>query len=164
MNSLTILETLLKGKDSCELGKTDSDGNNIFVTIKLRNSISNEDFTNPIIDSLPKQYIDLLLYSNGMELFNYNDIDGLELLSINEIEKYTRYAKKTFEEQWQDNIIIFAKIIGEDNYLGFRKTTEGYAIIDCYFEELPNEWRVIAESFDSFLEKYLLSYGDKYWI
>ena len=85
-----------------------------------------------------------------MELFNYDNLDGIKLLSLQEIEKYTNYCKNTFEEDWQDNIIIFAKIIGEDNYLGFRMKENYYEIIDCYFEESPSEWAVIAYEFDEF--------------
>ena len=113
---------------------------------------------------IPKQYIEFLLYSNGMELYNYDNIDGLKLLSIQELETHTDYSINTFEDDWQDNILIFAKIIGEDNYLGFRINDQYCEIIDCYFEQMPSDWEVIDGTFDEFLTKYLISNGNKYWI
>ena len=113
---------------------------------------------------MPKEYMEFLSFSNGMELFNYDEIDGVKLLSLNEIENYTSYGKNTFEEDWQDNVLFFAKIIGEDNYLGFRMKENKYEVIDCYFEELPSEWNIVAESFDDFLEKYITNNGEKFWI
>jgi hypothetical protein len=99
-----------------------------------------------------------------MELFNYDNLDGLKLLSLQEIEQYTKYCKNTFEEDWQDNIIIFAKIIGEDNYLGFKLNDNNYEIIDCYFEEMPSDWESIGCQFDEFLKKYITEKGNKFWI
>jgi len=39
-----------------------------------------------------------------------------------------------------------------------------YSIIDCYFEEIPENWKVITTSFDEFLVKFLLEQGKKYWL
>ena len=69
-----------------------------------------------------------------------------------------------FEEDWLEDIIIFAKIIGEDNYLGFKKNENDYDILDCYFEESPREWKIISNDLDAFLVEYLRKHGEKYWI
>lgn len=164
MNSIEIIKYMMNGKNSCELKKKDSEGNVVIVVNKINMPINIGESHNWLMNYLPQQYIEFLYFSNGMELFNYDDVDGLELLSIQEIEKYTQYAKKTFDEYWLDNIIIFGKIIGEDNYLGFRVLDNSYEILDCYFEDLPKDWKKIEGSFDSFLQKYLLSYGEKFWI
>lgn len=122
------------------------------------------DVENNIGCEIPSDYVEFLLFSAGMELFNYDNIDGLELLGVQGIQKYTLYSKNTFEEDWINNIIIFGKIIGEDNYLGFKIELEGYSIIDCYFEQLPIEWTTIGDSFDDFILDYITSLGNKFWI
>ncbi len=164
MKSIDLLKKMLDGKDYCEVEKKDSEGNYISVTVRKNQSYNSNKNQIALIDIIPKQYVEFLLFSDGMELFNYDNLDGIKLLSLQEIEKYTNYCKNTFEEDWQDNIIIFAKIIGEDNYLGFRMKENYYEIIDCYFEESPSEWAVIAYEFDEFLEKYITEKGEKYWI
>lgn len=164
MKSIEMLDTLLGERDSCKVEKKDSLGNYISVTIKKNEPINNYEYESPLLDMMPKEYMEFLTFSNGMELFNYDEIDGVKLLSLREIENYTSYGKNTFEEDWQDNILFFAKIIGEDNYLGFRMKENKYEVIDCYFEELPSEWNIVAESFDDFLEKYITNNGEKFWI
>jgi hypothetical protein len=116
------------------------------------------------MDTIPTQYIELLKFSDGIELYNYENVDGLVLFGLNEMIHYTQYAKNTYDEEWQDNIVIFAKIIGEDNYLGFRIKDYKYEILDCYFEEAPLEWRTISNDFDDFLVKYIHMNGEKFWI
>ena len=158
---------MLHGMESCDLYKKDSRGNNIIVKLKKNPPTNIEDIgtvERQIKLLIPKQYIEFLLFSNGMELYNYDNIDGLKLLSLQEIEMYTAYSRNTFEEDWQDNILIFGKIIGEDNYLGFKIYEEYYEIVDCYFEQLPSEWETIDGTFDGFLTKYLTGNGNKYWI
>lgn len=116
---------------------------------------------------IPGSYVEFLSVYNGAKLFEQDGIAGLQLLSGREVLHYTQYAQNTFEEEWDDKIIIFAKMIGEDNYLGFKILNEDngdYVVLDCYFEESPKEWRVIADSFDEFLSEYLLSNGKKFWI
>lgn len=155
---------MLDGRDFCEIEKNDSNGNCISVTVKKNQSLNSQKSKSALIDSIPDQYVEFLLFSDGMELFNYDNLDGLKLLSLQEIEQYTNYCKNTFEEDWQDNIIIFAKIIGEDNYLGFRLYDNCYEVIDCYFEELPSDWEVIDGQFDDFLKNYITGKGNKFWI
>lgn len=163
MKSIEMLKTLLCGREFCRVERKDSAGNYISVTIKKYEPIIMKSESS-LLDMIPKEYMEFLLFSNGMELFNYDDIDGVKLLSLQEIEKFTSYGKNTFEEDWQDNVLFFAKIIGEDNYLGFRMKENNYEVIDCYFEELPSEWSAVAENFDDFLEEYITRNGEKFWI
>ncbi len=164
MKTIEILKGLFDGKNWCKVEKKDTEGSTISVTFKKNDPINNSKFESSLLYIIPKEYVELLSFSNGMELFNYDDIDGLKLLSLQEIENYTSYGKKTFEEDWQDNILFFAKIIGEDNYLGFRIDGNKYEIVDCYFEELPSEWRSVSDKLDDFLEKYIVKNGEMFWI
>ena len=164
MKSIKLLIKLFEGKKNCELKIKDSNGNEIITYNTKKDGIKISDKEYGLIDLLPRQYVDLLCFSDGIELFNYDNIDGLKLLGLDEIEKYTNYSKNTYEEDWDDDIIIFAKIIGEDNYLGFRKKEYGYDILDCYFEELPSDWEIISSDFDEFLVRFLSEEGNKFWI
>ena len=164
MKCIELLESILKGKNNCIISKKDAEGKNISTIINKNPAYNDCRKDYNFIKIIPKEYVDFLSFSNGMELYNYDDIDGVRLLSLEEMEEYTLYAKNTFEDNWQDNILIFAKIIGEDSYLGFKLYEMKYEIVDCYFEVLPSEWSVIGENFDDFLQKYISKNGDKYWI
>lgn len=164
MQSIETIKTLLAGDEFRKLTIKDSDGNDIVVTIAINNPICMNEFNGYSVNKLPKQYVELLAFANGMELYNYDNIDGIKLLSLDEVQSYTQYAKNIIEEKWQESIIIFGKIIGEDNYLAFRVEDEGYVILDCYFDEIPENWKAISNDFDTFLLKYLVLNGEKYWL
>lgn len=168
VKSIEILKQINENKKEHFFTKTDNRGNTICVVNKTADS-ANEEELQYIMDvcRIPSSYVNFLSIYNGAKLFDYDGIDGLQLLSSKEILPYTQYAKNTFGEEWDDKIIIFAKMIGEDNYLGFKmpdNDSDNYVILDCYFEECPEDWRIIETSFDDFLSKYLLSNGKKYWI
>ena len=164
MKSINLLKQILDGKKNCKITINDSEGNEIITSISICSGVEKSEKNEQMMKLLPKQYVDILQFSDGIELFNYDNIDGIKLLSIKEIEKYTQYSRNTFEEDWLEDIIIFAKIIGEDNYLGFKKNENDYDILDCYFEELPMEWKIISNDLDVFLVEYIRKHGEKYWI
>ena len=168
MISIEILAKMNENKKEHIFSKTDSIGNIITVVNKTEEAASKAEIQQLInLGQIPDSYVEFLTVYNGAKLFDYEGIDGLQLLGTKEILQYTQYAKNTFEEEWDESIIIFAKIIGEDNYLGFKMRDSDrnkYVILDCYFEECPKEWRVIDISFDDFLSKYLLINGCKFWV
>ena len=164
MQSIETIKTLLAGEKYRELTIKESDGNDIVVTIVVNSPICKDEFNAYSANILPEQYVELLTFANGMELFNYDNIDGIKLLGLDEVQSYTQYAKNIYEDNWQESIIIFGKIIGEENYLGFRVKDGGYEILDCYFDEIPENWKVISNDFDAFLHKYIILNGEKYWL
>ena len=168
MISIEILNKMNENKRAHIFTKVDSNGNVITVTNTMAEPASEGEIQYMISNSwVPDSYKEFLSICNGARLFEYEGIDGLQLLSVREVLKYTQYAKNTFEEEWDESIIIFAKIIGEDNYLGFQMRDNDRrqsVVLDCYFEERPEEWRIIASSFDEFFSKYLLTNGSKFWI
>jgi len=114
--------------------------------------------------NLPKEYKDFLVLYDGARLYDYDGLDGFQLLGCNEIVKANSFAKATFEEEWKDNLMIFAKYIGESNYLAFDTSNENKNVIDCYFEELPVDWSIIAKNFNEFIALLIESDGNKYWL
>lgn len=166
MVSLEILANMNENKNEHKFLKLDSYGNNITVINKTEKAATKDEIRYlQNMCQVPDCYVEFLTICNGARLFDYEGIDGLQLLGTREVLQYTKYVQNTFEEEWDERIIIFAKIIGEDNYLGFRVSENNqYVILDCYFEEGPDNWRIIEGSFDDFLSKYLLSGGNKFWI
>ncbi len=116
-------------------------------------------------DLLPQDYIDFLIYTNGADFFNYDNLDGFRFFNSISIVKQNAFQKENYAEYWQDNIILFCDCIGEGNFLGFRILDDGtYQILDCFHEQIPDEWKPFGTSFDFFLEELIDRKGSKYWL
>lgn len=167
MLGLDRLEKIVDGRTDFHVVKKDSEGKNIEVTFQLNPSASYNEIVymeQSIGKILPKEYKEFLLLYNGARLYDYEGIDGFQLLSCSEIVKANSLAKATFEEDWNDYLIIFAKYIGESNYLAFNISDDNQNVIDCYFEELPSDWVSIAKNFNEFLLSLFEFSGNKYWL
>ncbi|AOR22468.1 SMI1/KNR4 family protein [Clostridium taeniosporum] len=160
------VEKILKLKDNLidlKLNIFDSEGNSIEVGFNFNNPATENEITyveNKLNFKFPKSFINFLETFNGCTLFNYKELDGLIILSTNDFIKINNYLINTFEEDWNSELIIFAKYIGEDNYLAFN----GEKIIDCFTEELPSEWRIISNDFNQFIDEFIENDGAKYWL
>lgn len=167
MNAAKKLEKIMQGSKSIKLYKKDSEDNQIEVINSIEEPGTLEDILKIetyLQKKLPADYKEFLLQYNGARLFDYEQLDGMKLLGTADMCKVNDYAKATFEEDWDSNILIFAKYIGEDNYLGFYMDKGKNIIIDCFFEELPEDWEVISENFDEFLFKFIELQGHKFWL
>lgn len=166
MSGLEKLNLLVGQKETLELEKNDSDGNRICVSFKMNLASSTEkveDIEKLIGREFPTDYRRFLNKYNGARLYDYDGIDGFVILGCEEIVKANNFAKATFEEDWPSHLLVFAKYIGESNYLAFNMLQEN-SVVDCYFEEIPRNWSVIANSFDDFLDRLIGSEGNKYWL
>ena len=165
MNFKVLIDTLQELK----LQKLDCDGKKIEVRFELNEPANLDDIMNverKMGVELPDSYKEFLTNYNGARIFDYDGLDGFIILGTKDILKANEFAKATFEEDWLESIIIFAKYIGESNYLGFdcSKDDREYVVIDCFFEELPEDWSEIAINFDEFLEKIVEQQGKKFWL
>lgn len=115
-------------------------------------------------NKLPTEFIEFLKIYNGCTLFNVNDIGGFQIFSDDQLVRENKFQKLNFEDDWDDNVIIFCSCIGDGDYIGFHLSNDGYEIIDCFGEEIPLNWRPIEPSFDIFLEKLIDHKGEKYWL
>ena len=167
MKSIEMLREILANQNNINIKKHDGEGNIIFVVINVEKPSDTNMITkieNELKKSLPNEYIEFLLEYNGGRLFDFEGLDGIKLFGTNEIVKVNNYSKLTFEDDWFDDVTIFAKYIGEDNYLGFKYFNDNYYVVDCYFEELPQDWKIIANNFDEFLTLLIEEKGHKYWL
>ena len=116
-------------------------------------------------NDLPRDYIDFLKIANGCTLFNYDDLDGFQFFGTQELGKENMEMKKSYEDDWDNSVIVFCTILGEGNHIGFKILDESsYQILDCFHEYVPAQWEVIGNSFDTFLEKLIDLKGEKYWL
>jgi hypothetical protein len=114
---------------------------------------------------LPNEYQYFLRYFNGGILFEYDDIVGFKFLGSNEFIQENEFRKEGFGEYWDNNVILFCYLVGIGECIGFRfKVTKDYEIVHCFMDVLPNEWLVIGNSFDEFIENLIQEKGKEYWL
>lgn len=167
MQGLVKLNEIVANRQEFQLKKLDSEGNEINVVFRM-NLAADQNQIKTLNDSienrLPIQYKAFLTQYNGARMYDYEGLDGFQFLSCDELISANSFAKATFEEDWDNNLLIFAKYIGESNYLAFDTSSKEERVIDCYFEEMPSDWSIIASNFDEFLQLLLESDGGKYWL
>jgi len=72
---------------------------------------------------------------------------------------------EVYEEDWDEKITVFCQLIGEGDFISFKQNeNQGYQILDCFHEEIPQNWQEITDSFEQFLEKLLELRGERYWL
>ncbi len=168
MEGIQSIERLMNKLENSYYEKIDEEGNKIKVSFKFNTKASINDIQ--LIEEemglkLPNPFKEFLLKFNGAKLFDYDGLDGFMIYGTENIAKANEYAKATFDDDWNEDLIIFAKYIGESNYLAFKRTEKDeYNIIDCFFEEMPSEWRTIESSFDKFIYSLIKNDGRKYWL
>jgi SMI1 / KNR4 family (SUKH-1) len=114
------------------------------------------------IYNLPNEYFDLLRFSNGMVLFNLDDIDGFEFFSTDQIIKENNLLAESEEEKWTGEIIIFCSILGEGNYIAF--DLRNNVLLDGFHEFFSEDWEPIELSLNEFLSRLIELKGDKFWL
>jgi hypothetical protein len=169
MNFIRNFEKLLDSLSDSTLEKYDSAGNKIKVKFSAESGASMEEIyvlENKLNIKLPETFRTFLNNHNGAVLYNYENLDGFKIYGTNELIEANNFAKNTFEEDWDNDNIIFAKYIGESNYIAFKVSKEKfeYPVIDCYFEELPDSWKIIDVNFANFLDALIENNGKKYWL
>jgi len=163
---LANLKLLVRNLENGYLMKKDSDGKLIQVKFDLNKPLDFHELVEAkLMNSikLPESYESFLQTYNGGKLYNYENLDGYKLLSIDEIKRITNDVATAYEDDWLENILIFAEIIGEGNYLAF-DFSRNCAILDCYHEEIPKNWSTICKDFDTWLNKLIESNGEKFWL
>ena len=112
--------------------------------------------------SFPDVFYELLKFSNGMELFNYKDLDGYAFYTVDKLIKENKGLIKTYEEKWTGEILVFCEILGEGNYIAVNLATG--QILDGFHEVDPGQWTVISPNLMDFLEKLIKLKGEKFWL
>lgn len=121
----------------------------------------------PLINNLklPDEYLDFLQLCDGCELFKYEELGGFWFMGTSEIQSENRIAKETYSEFWTDDLIVFCESIVDGDYLAFKIISENeYHILDGYHDDVPNNWKIIGESFYEVLEKIIDSKGKRFWL
>ena len=169
MDYIDRFQGLLASLTDSILVKNDSQGNRIEVCFYVESGANLKEISSlesKLDVKLPKTFIEFLKNFNGARLYDYEGLDGFQIFGTSELIDANNFAKNTFEEDWSNDIVVFAKYIGESNYLGFmvEREVNEYPIVDCFFEELPSDWKIIDTSFSSFMNNLLDKEGQKYWL
>ncbi len=167
MQGLNKLIEIAANRQEFHLEILDSDGKQVNVAFIMKPGADESQIqilNNGIGNRLPVLYKKFLKQYNGARLYDYKGLGGFQFLGCDEIIHANNFAKATFEDDWNDSLLVFAKYIGECNYLAFDTSSKDERVIDCFFEELPRDWNVIASNFDSFLQMLIESEGSLYWL
>ncbi len=113
---------------------------------------------------IPNEYIEFWKNWNGCILFDLEQQAGFRFFSTYEIENETISFKEIYGDDWDESIIVFCAVLGAGDFIGFRKNTEDYTIVDCCHDELPQSWKVISESFSDFMTQLLEHRGASFWL
>jgi len=114
---------------------------------------------------LPEDYCDFLQIFDGCTLFKYQDLGGFEFLGTKDIAKENVIQQQTYLEDWDNNLIVFCRLIADGDFISFRsRNDDKYDILDCYHDEIPEKWTVIGNSFDGFLERLIIERGRRFWL
>jgi hypothetical protein len=114
---------------------------------------------------LPRDYLDFLQTFNGCTIFEYKDLGGFSFLGINEIVKENEIQRQTYEEDWDNCLTAFCNIIGDGDLLCFRmQPNNSYEILDGYHDDSPQNWNMISNSFNDFLERLIDEKGRRFWV
>jgi len=123
-----------------------------------------QDLENIIGIKLPESIINIYLSFNGAEFFNYDNIDGFRLFSLENIRNEIENAKIIYEKSWDCSIILLMEMIGEGNLIGIKTKDNKELVVDCFHEVDPKEWKVIEQNIDVFMKKLFHNDGRKYWL
>jgi hypothetical protein len=111
---------------------------------------------------LPEEFIDLFRFSNGLELYRLDDIDGYKFFSTEEMISENRILQQTYDEEWLPNRIAFCVILGEGNFLAIDLNNN--SILDGFHEDPPIEWNKISNNLNDFLKELIDLNGKKFWL
>ena len=169
MTSINYLNNLIASLENSKMKKYDEDNIQIEVSFTFNQPADIKEikkFETQLNVKLPNSFKHFLSSYNGARIYDYDNIDGFILFGISEIINLNKLAQATFDEDWNDKILIYGKYIGENNYLGFYVEDDysEYKVIDCYFDDVPNNWRIIAKDFDDFIKQIVENNGNKYWL
>jgi len=138
------------------------------VTFEKNSSATLQDIASMSADTkikLPKYYLDFLQLFDGCVLFKYQDLGGFEFLGTKDISKETELQRQTYEEDWDDSLTVFCRLICDGDFISFRNKSDGsYDILDCYHDDIPANWTTITNSFENFLERLVDEKGKRYWL
>lgn len=116
---------------------------------------------------LPKDMVDFYQTFDGARLFSAND-PAYRILALAELQPVSRLILGEDDTEGTERWIAFCDV-RDGNYVAADLTSPAHFrcdILDCFHETFPdrNYIKVIADSFQQFLDQALLSSGQLYWL
>jgi hypothetical protein len=113
--------------------------------------------------TLPSDFLRFWEFSNGANLFvNESGLHGVGIASTGRIGELQRDEEEFYGAAAMAPYAVFARVNGAGDFLVFELETG--RVLDGVHAEQPPEWRVIAESFTEWLERFTEASGRYYWI
>jgi hypothetical protein len=94
-------------------------------------------------------------------------LDEYQILTIPDIANTLVELENIYEELWDDSFLPFAYVIGVGDYVAFNLSKEdetGIAIVDCFHELPPSEWKEICFGLENWLLKMVETHFRPYWM
>lgn len=169
--SLVALQTLLDGRSSMKVihpGGFVWDASFTFELPASEDAVA--DLENKLPTALPASYRAFLLHHDGAILYCDDAFGqwGYKLYGTNELLDRNAAWRQMYGEDWLSSMIVFAETIGDLDLLAFDTTYEhvirpDYVVVDGDSAKRPTEWRVIVQSFATWLDRLIVAQGAKYW-
>jgi hypothetical protein len=140
MISQSLIEKL---KNLFEPNTLITNDENMLVTFTYNDSASIDSLKSLINDfnsKLPIDYIEFLSNFDGCKIFNYDDLAGYNFLGTKKIKKENLNQIETYEEMWDENIIVFCEVLGCGDFISFKIRDKDYEILDCCHDDLPKDY------------------------
>ena len=114
---------------------------------------------------VPNDCLHFLQHYNGCTLFQFQDLGGFELLGTETILAETLDRQDTYRDNWENNLTVFCRLICDGDFISFKTySADAYEILDCYHDGHPQDWKVISNSFQDFIEILIDEKGRRFWL
>jgi hypothetical protein len=115
-------------------------------------------------NQLPEDYKVFLQNYNGGILFRIEDFIGYDFLGTQQLITNNTLQKNSFAGDWDDQIILFCRCLGDAEYFGFKiNDNHEYEIVHCFMDEWPDMWKIIDGKLDSFIMRLIDEQGKEFW-
>jgi len=85
-------------------------------------------------------------------------------LGTEQLIRQNSSQKNSFGEDWDNNIILFCRCLGDAEYMGFKVSeTHNYEIVHCFMDEWPEKWKVLKCNFKEFINLLIDEEGKEFW-
>lgn len=112
---------------------------------------------------LPEDFKQFWRYTDGANLFvNESGLHGVGVASTELLIDLHQEEIEVYGDTTLEDYVVFARVNGSGDFLVFHTPTG--RVLDGIHAEQPEEWRVVANSFNEWLHAFIEAGGRYYWI
>lgn len=169
--ALTALKTMLNANSSLEViheGGYKWEARFIFHEPAKENEIIAVE--QELSTQLPNTYRQFLRQCNGAILYYDSSYGqwGFHLYGTEELAVKNKERRKPYGDTWPSSYLIFAESLGDADLLILEMANAARQGKDCRIVDgdsgyLPEQWRIAAPNFESWLDRLVVAQGAKFW-